>query len=143
MRSTGLSPRVGILACLFLVAGQTAYAQRTLDEAAQRARSAWMSHDSGMLAGSGDSLSLRLPGIEEVIVGSGQASRLLNRYLQPATERGFDFRAVKTTGEEQGFAEAVRRYVVRGTSDVVSETVFLGFRRGGGRWRLTEIRVAP
>jgi hypothetical protein len=102
-----------------------------------------MSHDTGGLAGSGDSLSLRLPGVQEVTVGSAQASRLLTRYLQPSSERSFDLRNVKTTGEEQGFAEAARKYVVRGTSDEVAETVFLGFRRAGGRWRLTEIRVAP
>jgi len=118
-------------------------AQRSLDEAAAHARSAWLAHDAGGLANAGDSLSLRLPGVDEVTVGSGQATRLLNRYLQPASERGFDLRTVRSTGDEQGYAEAARRYVVRGTTDEVSETVFLGFRRLGGRWRLTEIRVTP
>jgi len=143
VRSPGLIARAWICTVCGLALAAPVWAQRTLDEAAQRARSAWMSHDSGTLASSGDSLSLRLPGIEEVTVGSAQASRLLNRYLQPSSERGFDLRTVRTTGEEQGFVEAARRYVVRGTSDEVAETVFLGFRRSGGRWRLTEIRVAP
>jgi len=143
MRSPDVIARACLVAVCSLVIAVPVWAQRTLDEAAQRVRSAWVSHDAGTLASSGDSLSLRLPGIEEVTVGSAQASRLLNRYLQPSSERSFDLRSVRTTGEEQGFVEAARRYVVRGTSDEVAETVFLGFRRSAGRWRLTEIRVAP
>ncbi len=118
-------------------------AQQTLDEVAQRARYAWMVHDAGMLAGTGDTLALRLPGVEEATVTSSQATRLLNRFFQPSAERAFEFTTIRPTGEEQGYAEASRRYVVRGTADEVSERVFLGFRRVGGRWRLTEIRVTP
>jgi hypothetical protein len=134
--------------CVLVLAGvlvpASARAQRTLDEAAQRARYAWMMHDAGMLVSSRDTLALRLPGGEDVVTGgASHAERLLSRYLQPSAERGFDFRTVKATGAEQGYAEAVRRYVIRGTSDVVEETVFFGFRRSGGRWHLTEIRVTP
>jgi hypothetical protein len=119
------------------------HAQRTLDEAAQGARYAWMTHDGRMLATSADSLVLRLPGMDEVTARSGQASRLINRYLETTVERSFELRAVRETGEGQGYAEAVRRYVVRGTADVVEQTVFLGFRQSGGRWKLTEIRISP
>jgi hypothetical protein len=119
------------------------YAQRTLDEAAQGARYAFMSHDGRMLATSADSLVLRLPETEEVIVRSGQASRLINKYLEPAVERAFELTTIRETGDGQGYAEAVRRYVVRGTADVVQQTVFLAFRKGGGRWKLTEIRITP
>jgi hypothetical protein len=127
-----------------LSVSSTAGAQRTLDEAAQRARYAWMVHDAGMLARTGDTLVLRLPGSEDMsTVSASQAERLLNRYFQPSSERAFEFRAVRTTGDQQGYAEAARKYVVRGTTDEVSETVFLGFRLSAGRWRLTEIRVAP
>ena len=121
-----------------------AQAQRTLDEAAQRARYAWMMHDAGMLARTGDTLVLRLPGADDMsTVTPSQAERLLNRYFQPSSERSFDFRAVRNTGADQGYVEAARRYVVRGTTDEVEETVFLGFRLSSGRWRLTEIRVTP
>jgi hypothetical protein len=130
---------------LAVLAGATTpvMAQGTLDEVAQRARSAWMTHDAGTLAGAGDTLSLRLPGVEEATVTSSQASRLLSRFFQPSAERSFEFSAIRPTGEEQGYAEASRRYVVKGTADEVTERVFLGFRRVGGRWRLTEIRVTP
>jgi hypothetical protein len=134
--------------CLLLLgcalAPSIARAQRTLNEAAQRARYAWMVHDAGMLVSSRDTLALRLPGVDDVVTGgASQAARLLSRYLQPTAERGFDFRTVKATGDEQGYAEAVRQYVVRGTSDVVEETVFFGFRKSSGRWHLTEIRITP
>ena len=119
------------------------HAQRTLDEAAQGARYAFMAHDGRMLATSADSLVLRLPGSDEVMVRSGQASRLINKYLEPAAERSFELRTVRETDEGQGYAEAVRRYVVRGTADVVEENVYLRFRRGSGRWKLTEIRITP
>jgi hypothetical protein len=132
-----------VLALWSVLPATEARAQRTLGEAVERARSAWLSHDTGVLAASWDSLTLGLPGIQEVTVGSGQAARLLNRYLQPAMERAFEIRNTRTTGEEQGYAEAKRRYVVRGTSDEASEMVYLGFRRTDGRWRLTEIRVTP
>ncbi len=134
----------GYVLGLWCVVAPPARAQRTLNEAAQRARYAWMLHDAGMLMSSHDTVALRLPGVEEVVtVGASQGERLMSRYLQPSTERGFEFHTVKATGEEQGYAEAVRRYVVRGTSDEVEETVFMGFRLAGGRWRLTAIRITP
>ena len=138
--------RVPVAVFAFALAAGTglpAHAQRTLQEAAQGARYAWMTHDGRMLATSGDSLVLRLPGMEEVMVRSGQATRLLRQYLESSTERAFEIRTVRETGEGQGYAEAVRRYVVRGTTDPVEQTVFLGFRQSGGRWKLTEIRVTP
>ena len=135
---------VAVLVCgLSVGTALPLHAQRTLDEAAQGARYAWMTHDGRMLATSADSLVLRLPGMDEVTARSGQASRLINQYLQTTVERSFELRAVRETGEGQGYAEAVRRYVVRGTANVVEQTVFLGFRQSGGRWKLTEIRVTP
>jgi hypothetical protein len=132
-----------VLACCVSMAS-AGQAQRTLEEAAQRARYAWMVHDAGMLSSTADTLVLKLPGTDEQATANpSQAARMLNRFFQPSTERAFEFTSVRSTGEEQGYAEASRRYVVRGTTDVVAETVFLGFRRSGGRWRLTEIRVAP
>jgi hypothetical protein len=103
-----------------------------------------MSHDAAALARASETMVLKLPGGEEG--GSGgraQTVRLLSRYFQPSAERGFDLLTVKATGPDEGYAEAARRYSVRGTSDEARETVFLGFRRVNGRWLLTEIRVTP
>ncbi|MBI4499643.1 MAG: hypothetical protein HY700_00640 [Gemmatimonadetes bacterium] len=129
---------------LLLVVAASSQAQESLPETAERIRQAWMVHDPGVLVSSSDTLVLRFPGGQDAgAVGRGQAARLLDRYFQPSTEHAFDLLAVRTTGDDQGYAEAVRRYVVKGTSDEVRETVFLGFRRAGQRWRLTEIRVTP
>lgn len=115
-----------------------------LRAAAERVQSAWMGHDVSALVES-DSLALRLRGADEEAgaIPRSQAARILARYLQPASEVAFDLRTVRNAGSGQGYAEAQRRYVVRGTSDPVVETVLLGFRLTGGRWRLTEVRVTP
>ena len=129
---------------VLLAAAPAVQAQESLREAAERIRQAWMAHDQGILVNSSDTLVLRFPGGDEAgAVWRGQAARLLGRFFQPSTERTFDLLSVQTTGDDQGYAEALRRYVVKGTSDEVRETVFLGFRRTGQRWRLTEIRVTP
>jgi hypothetical protein len=88
-----------------------------------------------------DLVTLRLRGADAGPVPRSQAARILERYLQPASEVAFDLRVVRTAGAGQGYAEATRRYVVRGTSDPMSETVLLGFRFSDGRWWLTEVRV--
>ena len=115
-----------------------------LRQAAERVQIAWLAHDVGSLTES-DSLTLRLRDTDE---GSGsfpraQAVRILGRYLQPAAEVAFDLRTVRSAGPYQAYAEATRRYVVRGTSDPVVETVVLGFRRSDGKWRLAEVQVTP
>jgi len=122
-----------------------AYAQdAALRQAAERVQTAWVAHDvAGMV--DADSLTLRLRGADEEggAIPRAQAARILARYLQPASELALDLRTVRAAGSGQGYAEATRRYVVRGTSDPMVETVLLGFRLAGGRWRLTEVRITP
>lgn len=128
------------LAALSPAAGQ----EPALRQAAARAQAAWLAHDvDGLLEA--DSLTLRLRGTDEEAgsIPRTQAARILRRFLQPASEVAFDLRTVRVAGAGQAYAEGLRRYVVRGTSDPLVETVLLGFRFGGGQWRLTEIRVTP
>ena len=115
-----------------------------LRAAAERIQAAWLAHDVAGLV-EADSLTLRLRGADEEAgaIARSQAARIFERYLTPASEVSFDLRTTRTAGPAQGYAEATRRYVVRGTSDPMSETVLLGFRFSGGRWRLTEVRVTP
>lgn len=115
-----------------------------LRAAAERVRTAWLTHDVAGLV-EADSVTLRLRGADEEAgaVPRSQAARILERYLNPAAEVAFDLRTMRTAGPGQGYAEATRRYVVRGTSDPMVETVLFGFRLTGGRWRLTEVRVTP
>ena len=115
-----------------------------LRQAADRVQSAWLAHDVAAMV-DGDSVTLRLRGADEEAgaVSRAQAARILARYLQPASEMALQIRTVRTAGSGQGYAEATRRYVIRGTSDPMVETVLFGFRMTGGRWRLSEVRITP
>jgi hypothetical protein len=66
---------------------------------------------------------------------------MLEEYLLTANEVAFDLGRIREASEGHAYAQLVRRYVVRGTSDERVETVFLGFRLLGGRWRLREVRI--
>ena len=127
-----------------LVLGSRPASAQSLEGAAEAARTAWLAHDPAGLVQS-DSVTLRLTGVPSgpVPIPAGQAIRLLAQYLGPAREVAFDLRSVRAAGPDQGYAEARRRYVVRGTTDEIMETVFLGFRFSGGQWRLRDIRVSP
>ncbi len=134
---------------LVLVAGTVCpaagLAQATLPEAAERARQAWLAHDPQALVGQSSSLVLQVAGADPSSpLVRAQAVALLRRYLASAEERGLDVsRVQEVVPGKEGFVELARRYVVAGTSDLRSETVFLGFRLRGGQWVLAELRAAP
>jgi hypothetical protein len=73
-------------------------------------------------------------------VGRAQAEELLRRHLATGTEVAVTIVTVREVEAGRGFVELERRYVVRGTTDPRRETVFLGFRRVGERWVLSEVR---
>ena len=121
-----------------------AAAQGTLPEAAERARQAWMAHDPQALVGQSPSIVLQIPGTDPSSpLGRAQAVELLRRYLRPVEERGLDVTVIRVVEEGKGFEELTRRYVVAGTTELRSETLFLGFRLVSGRWGLVELRSAP
>ena len=68
---------------------------------------------------------------------------LLRRYLRAREERGLDVTVIREVEPGKGFVELRRRYVVSGTDELRSETLFLGFRLEAGRWALVELRSAP
>jgi hypothetical protein len=144
MRSRRLTWRWIAVPLLLVLAVPGAACAQSLRDAAEAARTAWLGHDAAGLVQS-DSVALRLAGMSagSVPIPASQAIRMLGQYLAPAREVGFELRSVRAAGPDQGYAEARRRYVVRGTTDEMSETVFLGFRFSGGQWRLRDIRVSP
>ena len=71
------------------------------------------------------------------------AASVLEEYLSSTNEIAFEVRQIRPASEGHAYVEITRRYVVEGTSDVRVETVFFGFRRIEGRWRLREVRVTP
>ncbi len=127
-----------------LAAPGVAPAQGTLDSAAARARGEWLAHDIAALLAGSDTVRLQLPGVaRSASLTPGQAARLLLRYVEGSDEVGFDLRPIRSAAPDHGYAEARRRYVVRGTTDQREETVFLGFRLVDRAWRLREVRVVP
>ena len=121
-----------------------AMAQGSLAEAAERARQAWLGHDAQAVVGQGPTVVLQIPGADPSSpVARAQAVELLRRHFHAAIERQFTVSALREVEPGRGYAELERRYVVAGTTDVRRETIFLGFRKQGDRWVLTELRTAP
>ncbi len=126
-----------------VVAGSAA-AQVTLQEAAERARAAWLAHDPQALVGQSATLVLQIPGADlSSPLGRAQAVELLRRYLRPSAEKDLVITAIREVEAGRGFVELDRRFVVAGTADERHGTVFLRFRRLGARWLLAELRSAP
>ena len=131
---------LAVLACLATPLG----AQQSLADAAERVRAAWMAHDARGLVGQSSSILLQIPGADPSSpLARPQAVELLRRYLRSVVECSVAVRAVREVEEGKGFVELERRYVVVGTSDERRETLFLGFRRLGDSWLLSELRTAP
>jgi hypothetical protein len=133
------------LALVWIAAALPARSQATLVDAAEQARRAWLAHDPPGVVGQSSSLVLQIPGADPSSpLGRAQAVELLRRYLGPAEERGLDVtRMQEVVPGKEGFVELARRYVVAGTSDLRSETIFLSFRMRAGRWVLAELRSTP
>ena len=116
--------------------------QMGLEEAVELARSTWLRHDYVGLFASSDTVRLQLPGIgRHQALQPAHAARFLKEYFYAANEIDFGLRRIRTASEDHAYAQLIRRYVVRGTTDERVETVFLGFRRVDGMWRLREVRV--
>ena len=127
---------------LQLAVSVPATGQIELEEAVEVARSTWLRHDYVSLFASSDTVRLQLPGIgRHQSLQPAHAARFLKEYFYAANEIYFELRRIRTASEDHAYAQLIRRYVVRGTTDERVETVFLGFRRVEGRWRLREVRV--
>ena len=133
-----------LLTGLLCVPAIEAVGQGSLEEAVEVARVAWLAHEADELVSRSDTVRLHLPGVAmSASVKPGQASRLINRYFEAADELTFDLREVRRMAADHAYAEIVRVFVIRGTSEERTETVFLGFRVLDGEWRLREVRITP
>lgn len=130
------------LGCVLLIAGSLA-AQGGLDQAAARARSAWLAHDPRALLAGSPGVTLEIPGADpSSAIGRDQAGELLGRYLRTSQEHSVEVRAAREMAEGQGYVELERRFIVAGTTEERHETVFLGLRRRGEQWVVVELRTA-
>jgi len=130
-----------IVAAAVIGAGPVGAQTGSLEAAARAAREAWLAHDVAGLVGGSSGIVLQIAGAAPSSpVGRAQAEELLRRYLATGTEVTVTIVTVRAVEAGRGFVELERRYVVRGTTDPRRETVFLGFRRVGERWELSEVR---
>jgi hypothetical protein len=121
-----------------------ARAQDELAEAVEWARLAWLGHDVSRLVSRSDTVRLNLPGVARAAsLRPAQAAKLLRQYLKLSEEREFTLREIRQLAPDHAYAEVLRRYVVRGTTEERAETAFLGFRLLRGGWQLREVRITP
>lgn len=127
-----------------MLAISRAEAQSTLSDAAARAKQALSAHDAQALVGQSSNVVLQIPGADPSSpLGRPQAVELLRRYLRSAEERGLDVTTIREVEAGKGFVELTRRYVISGTTELRHETLYLGYRKLDGEWRLVELRSAP
>jgi hypothetical protein len=133
-----------VLAVLGLLAFPvSATAQQGLEQAANRARRAWLSHNPAALVATSPRLLVQLPGADpSVALGPAQAAALLADFLEPALEVEVAVRAAREVEPgRRGYVELHRRYRVAGTQDIRSQVLLLGYRLEDGGWSLVELRV--
>jgi hypothetical protein len=113
-----------------------------LDEAAERARQAWLAHDAPGFIAASPRLLIQLPGADPAVaLGPDQAAALLTDFLASAQEVEMVVRAAREVGPGRGYVELQRRYRVAGTQNVRVQVLLLGYRLGEGGWSLVEFRV--
>lgn len=113
-----------------------------LDQAAARAREAWLAHDPAALIAASPRLLIQLPGADpSVALGPAQAAALLADFLAPAQEVEVLLRAAREVEPGRGYVELQRRYRVSGTQDVRTQVLLLGYRLDPSGWTLVEFRV--
>jgi len=113
-----------------------------LQQAAERARLAWLEHDAAALVANSPRLLIQLPGADpSVALGPAQAAALLADFLTPAQEVKTLVRAAREVEPGRGYVELQREYRVAGTQDVRVQVLLLGYRLHQGGWSLVELRV--
>ena len=113
-----------------------------LQQAAERARVAWLEHDAAALVANSPRLLIQLPGADpSVALGPAQAAALLADFLTPAQEVKTLVRAAREVEPGRGYVELQREYRVAGTQDVRVQVLLLGYRLLRGGWSLVELRV--
>jgi hypothetical protein len=128
---------------MLIVAPRVGSAQGAgLDQAAERARRAWVAHDPAALIANSPRLLVQLPGADpSVALGPAQAAALLGDFLAPSQEVEVLVRAARQVEPRRGYVELQRRYRVAGTQDVRSQVLLLGYRQERTGWTLVEFRV--
>jgi hypothetical protein len=132
-----------VMGLALLLASSPGRAQELrLEDAAARAREAWMAHNAVALVAESPSLLVQLPGADpSVALGPDQAAALLRDFLAQAQEVECEVRAAREVEPGRGYVELRRSYRIAGTQDVRVQSLLLGYRQGKAGWVLVELRV--
>lgn len=119
--------------------------QSALDGAAVAFARAWGRGDADGVAGAlaPDGIRLHLGGVGHAMVSGRQARAAVAEFLASRASGRLETRSVSELGGDppRGSAEYRWQTVVHGTSESVGYTIFVGFTRANGGWRISEIRV--
>ena len=135
---------VTILSFCLSVRPSAASAQATdsLIASAQRAARAWRGHDFGGLLEGARTVSLHLPGADPSRpLPPSQATELLRAFAGTAREVAVEVEVARNVDSLQAYVEIRRTFVTRVGAEPVAETLYVGMRRSGQGYAVSEIRV--
>jgi hypothetical protein len=113
-----------------------------LAAAAARAQEAWVRHDAAGIVASTPKVLVQLPGAEPAAaLDPAQAAALLGDYIAPADELSLRVAQVREIPPDRGYVELQRRFRVRGTQEVRTQSLLFGWRRAPAGWQLAELRI--
>ncbi len=122
--------------------GIPVHGQERLAAVAADARRAWAGHRLGAMLGGATGVQVQLPGSRSSpAMPPGQAVATLQSFLRGSVEVEVRVVSARETGEGRGYVELRRSFRERGTQEVRTQRVLLGYREDGGRWILTEVRL--
>jgi hypothetical protein len=116
----------------------------SLIASARRAAAAWQRHDFGALVAGSPGVMIRLGGAEpSAPVGRAQAAQTLESFAGGAVEISLEVLSVREVDGARAFTEVERTYAARGAGARQVQTLYFGWRREGGGYRLVEVRLVP
>jgi hypothetical protein len=109
---------------------------------AQRTARAWRAHDyAGLLEGS-RAVSVHLPGADpSAPLRPSQATELLRTFVGAAREIQVEVEVARDVDSARAYVEIRRTFVTRLGAEPRAETLYVGMRRAGRGYAVSEIRV--
>lgn len=114
----------------------------SLIAAAQRAARTWRAHDfDGLLEGS-RAVSLHLPGADPSSpLAPSRVAELLRAFVGASREVRVEVEVARDVDSLRAYAEIRRTFVARLGAEPRAETLYVGMRRSGQGYEVSEIRV--
>lgn len=140
-----LSPLAFALAAAIPYAAPVSGQDPEMESALQTFLTAWQDQDGSRLESALQSsgVTLRMGPESHGPVQPRQAAAALRQYMEDRSPGEFRIRRMSSAGgePERGFAEVEWSTVVRGTTEPVGYTVFVGMERSDRGWAVQEVRI--